>query len=1093
MNAHPCSGRKPRETFIALTAAVSLLVLAVFPWQAQADIVITLNTNAVDLANAVTASGGVGINVTASRLISHTDTLMGTTNLVSSGLYTLSGPLPDTYGLTLPGIVLSTGHVGDYQTGPNNEPGKTTGFDNGNGVPATMEQELLLTPISGGFSNHFDATQLDIVFNVQSGFSNIFFRVVFGSEEFPEFVGSPFVDAFGLYLNGSNIAFAANAPLPGTAPVNINHTNMMAIAGTELDGVLAPLGNPVMTFSAPVTPGSTSNVLTFIVADTSDPILDTTVYISSLGGTPPGECVPPPSGLVSWWPGDGNANDIIGDNPGEAQPTVTFPDGVVGPAFGFDGVGAFVHVPDSDSLDITNAITIDAWIKPLTEGNSDGTTFVMLKGDNTVRTTQSYGLVWAGQSIFFRLGSTDDIDQLSADIPLDIFTHVAGVYDGETISVYTNGVLAASKPSSLGALQNTGAPLIIGSSLRSGSLTDFFHGVVDEIEIFNRALCADEIRAIFAAGSAGKCTNVAPAAVACSLAPPTATNIVGATHTVIATLVADSDPVGGVALEFEVVSGPNSGRSGSDTTDCDGQASFQYTSNGSTGTDMIRATGLVGSQSLTCTATKVWISADVPPTIDCPANIITNNAAGQCSRSVAFAPVATGTPTPTVTCRTNSTVVTSPVTFPVGTTTVSCTASNSAGMMTCMFNVTVNDTQPPGITCPANVVRSTDLDECSAVVTYSAPTVSDNCPGAGAPNCNPASGSAFPKGTTTVNCTASDASANTATCSFTVTVNDTQPPLAICPSNISTSAPPGQASVVVTFGAAFSDNCPGGNVACVPPSGSSFAVGTTTVTCTATDASGNTGTCAFTVTVTGQPLPCMITCPANQNVNTGAGATQCGATANYPAPTTSGDCGAVTCTPASGSFFPVGTTTVNCSTAAGPSCSFTVTVTDNTLPAITCPGNVSTNIPQGQTSAVVNYPAPTASDNCPGVGAVCSPASGSSFPVGTTTVTCTATDASANVRTCTFTVTVNVVGECSTIPQLIARVQATNLSAGLKNALISKLLAAQAALDRGRTNAAINQLEAFINQVKALKKTGRLDATTADALIACAQTIISHI
>jgi hypothetical protein len=223
-----------------------------------------------------------------------------------------------------------------------------------------------------------------------------------------------------------------------------------------------------------------------------------------------GECVPPPSGMVSWWPGDGSADDIIGDNPGEAQPTVTFPDGVVGPAFGFDGVGAFVHVPDSDSLDITNAISIDAWIKPLTEGNSDGTTFVMLKGDNTVRTTQSYGLVWAGQSIFFRLGSTDDIDQLSADIPLDIFTHVAGVYDGETISVYTNGVLAASKPSSLGALQNTGAPLIIGSSLRSGSLTDFFHGVVDEIEIFNRALSAEEIAAIFNAGSAGKCKPCIP-------------------------------------------------------------------------------------------------------------------------------------------------------------------------------------------------------------------------------------------------------------------------------------------------------------------------------------------------------------------------------------------------------------------------------------------------------------------------------------------------------------------------------------------------------------------------------------------------------
>jgi hypothetical protein len=55
---------------------------------------------------------------------------------------------------------------------------------------------------------------------------------------------------------------------------------------------------------------------------------------------------------------------------------------------------------------------------------------------------------------------------------------------------------------------------------------------------------------------------------------------------------------------------------------------------------------------------------------------------------------------------------------------------------------------------------------------------------------------------------------------------------------------------------------------------------------------------------------------------------------------------------------------------------------------------------------VVNYPAPVASDNCPGVGVVCSPASGASFPLGTTTVTCTATDMSGNTATCSFSVSV---------------------------------------------------------------------------------------
>lgn len=152
---------------------------------------------------------------------------------------------------------------------------------------------------------------------------------------------------------------------------------------------------------------------------------------------------------------------------------------------------------------------------------------------------------------------------------------------------------------------------------------------------------------------------------------------------------------------------------------------------------------------------------------------------------------------------------------------------------------------------------------------------------------------------------------------------------------------------------------------------------------------------------------CTITCPANMTQANDSG--QCGAVVNYAAPTTTGTCGAVNCSPASGSFFPVGTTTVTCTVTGGPSCNFTVTVQDAQPPTITCPANVTQGNDPNQCGAVVNYPAPTAADNCPGVSANCSPASGSFFPVGTTTVTCTASDASVDSpnSTCTFTVTVN--------------------------------------------------------------------------------------
>ena len=95
----------------------------------------------------------------------------------------------------------------------------------------------------------------------------------------------------------------------------------------------------------------------------------------------------------------------------------------------------------------------------------------------------------------------------------------------------------------------------------------------------------------------------------------------------------------------------------------------------------------------------------------------------------------------------------------------------------CAFTVTVNDTQPPSITCPANMTAVTN-QVCTApggatcqVVTFPAPIAADNCPGV-VVVCNPPSGSCFPTGTTTVTCTATDASGNTATCSFTVTTFD---------------------------------------------------------------------------------------------------------------------------------------------------------------------------------------------------------------------------------------------------------------------------------------------------------------------------------
>jgi len=158
----------------------------------------------------------------------------------------------------------------------------------------------------------------------------------------------------------------------------------------------------------------------------------------------------------------------------------------------------------------------------------------------------------------------------------------------------------------------------------------------------------------------------------------------------------------------------------------------------------------------------------------------------------------------------------------------------------------------PRITCPANIVQANDTGRCGGTVNYQVLVV-DNCPGTNV-FCSPPSGSTFAIGTSTVTCLATDAGGATASCSFTVTVNDTEPLVLLCPGNVTVTASPGQCSPVVGFPApTVLDNCPGATVRCVPPSGSSFPLGVTNVTCTGTDARGAVATCGFIVTVNGSP------------------------------------------------------------------------------------------------------------------------------------------------------------------------------------------------------------------------------------------------
>ncbi|MEK9628316.1 MAG: HYR domain-containing protein [Nitrospinota bacterium] len=327
------------------------------------------------------------------------------------------------------------------------------------------------------------------------------------------------------------------------------------------------------------------------------------------------------------------------------------------------------------------------------------------------------------------------------------------------------------------------------------------------------------------------------------------------------------------------------------------------------------------------------------------------------------------------------------------------------------------DTEPPVITAPADITVNTDAGQATAVVNFADATATDNSGSAIVTQTGgPASGSAFPIGVTTVTWQAEDASGNTATASMTVTVVDNEAPVLSVPASFPACSVGFDTYQIVTFPDATATDNSGlvivaqtGGLA----SGSQFPMGANVITWTATDPSGNTATGSFTVTVIDCSPP-SFTQPPGITVNTDPGLAT--AVVNFPTPIASDNDSVTAITqtagPASGSAFPLGSTTVTFQ-ATDPTgnigtVSFNITVVDNEDPVITVSADISADTDAGLATAVVNYTAPTATDNVPGVTVtqIAGLSSGATYPLGTTTNTFRATDAAGNTADASFTVTV---------------------------------------------------------------------------------------
>ncbi|AEJ02115.1 LamG domain protein jellyroll fold domain protein [Nitrosomonas sp. Is79A3] len=250
-------------------------------------------------------------------------------------------------------------------------------------------------------------------------------------------------------------------------------------------------------------------------------------------------CVMPPDGMVGWWPGDGNANDIVGGDNGILQGGAAFGTGIVGQAFQLNGSTNYVEVPDSQSLDVSTAITIQAWVYinafPTYPSPPTGLNMQVFQKTSN-QTLQAYSLVILGDGgIYAGYESPDNPygagtlqpRKFGLELTVDgqwaigrwsntelqehTWYHLVTTYDGSVVKVYLNGQLDASSPLT-GEIEINDKPAAIGAFgfTNGGPTFDYFNGTIDEVQIFNRALSASEIAAAYNAGSAGNCKVSTP-------------------------------------------------------------------------------------------------------------------------------------------------------------------------------------------------------------------------------------------------------------------------------------------------------------------------------------------------------------------------------------------------------------------------------------------------------------------------------------------------------------------------------------------------------------------------------------------------------
>jgi VCBS repeat-containing protein len=317
--------------------------------------------------------------------------------------------------------------------------------------------------------------------------------------------------ALGTLLTSSNLwfhggqAMAGNggmpvqmyAPSPWDDESSYSHLDYNTFAGTI---------NSMMVFS--LASGSANH----------NPGPITAGLLQDLGWHKAGDttCLPPPSGLISWWPGNGMTQDIASGRDAELWNGASYGTGLAGQAFSLDGIDDFVSVDDNPALNFgTSDFTVDLWINFNT---TEGEQILVEKNVESSNRTGWTLTKMSGNSIRLHLPSPGEIiESAQQSIPENTWIHFALLRSGDVFSIFMNGVEIASGTASVN-VDST-------SSLKFGHRGNpedtpgsedwrgfYLNGRIDEVSIYDRALTPTEITSIFHAGNAGKCDAGVPVA-----------------------------------------------------------------------------------------------------------------------------------------------------------------------------------------------------------------------------------------------------------------------------------------------------------------------------------------------------------------------------------------------------------------------------------------------------------------------------------------------------------------------------------------------------------------------------------------------------